>query len=252
MTAGPSTLASTPGLIGQLRSLAVRGLARMYRANEQCFVFRVRRSGAGVVSEGLSRRYTAIVLIGLASDRDREMVLSWHCRQDVCARLVRETRHAQNLGDVALTLWAATALGHPDRRAAWEHLGSLRPAERPYPVVELSWALAALCLEEAAPHAQLRDRLARRLIAAFEARSGIFPHVVGASTRGQGNLAKYSVLRGSVFFCATPTAGASNTANSNPRAEPGPRMLRRSRIGYGFSSCMSTCSSLVMGKTSGL
>ena len=53
-----------------MRSLAVRGLKRMYRHEEGLFAFRARREGAdGLILEGVSRRYTAIALIGLASEQ---------------------------------------------------------------------------------------------------------------------------------------------------------------------------------------
>lgn len=173
-------------LISRLRSLAVLGLSRMYRADQRLFVFRVRPSEQGIVAEGLSRRYTAIVLIGLAREEKQvvSFVLGGHGLDEVCARLIQEVSQLDNLGDVSLVSWAACATGHRQRRLALDRLVELRPAERPYPVVEVSWALTALCAHLEERTEGLRERLARRLIASFEERSGMFPHIVGGSLAG--------------------------------------------------------------------
>ena len=57
-----------PTSCDRLRALAFAGLPRMYSPAQKRFVFRLRRTRTGVVSEGLSRRYTAITLIGLAEE----------------------------------------------------------------------------------------------------------------------------------------------------------------------------------------
>jgi hypothetical protein len=184
-TGWPLAAASGPaGIARRLRAFALRGLTRMYRQDEQSFVFRLRWRGGRVISEGFSRRYTAIVLIGLAADAEREAVLSSRSLQRVCARLIGRIGNAENLGDVALAVWAAGALRHPDREAALKRLRELRPETGPRPVVELAWALDALCLDEMEPAADLRAQLARRLIASFHTRSAMFPHVVGADGAG--------------------------------------------------------------------
>jgi hypothetical protein len=171
------------GLVPRLRALALRALARMYRPEDQLFVFRVRRTANGLVPEGLSRRYTAIALIGLAEAEQAvaTSVLAGHRPWDVCGRLIAHAARAQNLGDVALILWAARAVSYPDRRLAWQRLMELGPEERPYPTVEVAWALAALCVDRSAPVGDLRERLARRLVQSFHQRSSLFPHVVGQS-----------------------------------------------------------------------
>jgi hypothetical protein len=56
-------------LMARLRPLALRSLGRMYRPDERLFVFRVRAAGRDVVAEGLSRRYSAISVIGMAEDQ---------------------------------------------------------------------------------------------------------------------------------------------------------------------------------------
>jgi hypothetical protein len=181
-------LAAPAPLVERLRALALSGLARMYQPEERLFVFRLRQMRSGVAAEGLSRRYSAISLIGLAGEDESAVVsvLGRHGLHDVCGRLMADVSRVDNLGDVALTLWAARAVHYSDRRGAWERLLELHPADRPYPVVELAWALAALCVDETAPAGDLRHRLARRLIASCHPRSGLFPHGGGVAARGMG------------------------------------------------------------------
>lgn len=170
----------------RLRDLAVRGLTRMYRPDEGLFAFRVRCSNEKVVLEGSSPRYTAIALIGLAGETEsvQKSVLAGVGVQDACARLVREVPRLENLGDVALVLWAACVAGHPERRSTAERLLALRPDEASHPTVEVAWALAALCADVEAPTKTLRTRLANRLIKSFEPRSGMFPHNLGGRAAG--------------------------------------------------------------------
>lgn len=167
-------------LVTRLRALSLRALARMYDPAERLFVFRVRRTPDGVRREGLSSRYTAITLIGLAgeSPADVASILGGHTREEVAKGLVARAASSTNLGDVALTLWAAKALGVP-REAALARLLELGPAERPYPTVEVAWSLSALSLDPEAPAGNLRDRLAARLRTAAGP-AGTFPHVLGA------------------------------------------------------------------------
>jgi hypothetical protein len=50
--------------------------------------------------------------------------------------------------------------------------------------VDVAWALMALCNDLDAPAGALRHRLARRLIASFDAGAATFPHVLGARPGG--------------------------------------------------------------------
>jgi hypothetical protein len=179
-----STLHAPVTLVSTLRDLAIRGLARMYRPNEKLFAFRVRRIGKEHILEGSSHRYTAIALIGLAAEEKavQASVLARTGVGEVCARLVRDRDRLENLGDVALVLWAACATGYQDRRSLVERLIALRPSEAAHPTVEVAWTLAALCAEFDAPLGSLRRQLASRLITSFEPHSGMFPHHLGGQT----------------------------------------------------------------------
>ena len=54
-------------IVRKLRSIAIHALARMYRPEEKLFAFRLRKNGNGEALEGVSHRYTPMVLIGLAA-----------------------------------------------------------------------------------------------------------------------------------------------------------------------------------------
>ncbi len=170
----------------RLRSLAIESLGRMFDRRRGLFHFCVRQTPAGIVPEGVSRRYTAISLIGLAGEETAAVrdALSGEDAATVYGRLLEDTPRDTNLGDVALTLWAGVALGHRDAGRAAERLRSLRPEEGAHPTVELSWALAALCNAGHAQDAGLRGSVARKLLASFRPESGIFPHVAGNAGRG--------------------------------------------------------------------
>ena len=165
--------------IPPLRSLAVRSLERMYRPDQRLFAFRLGREAGRDVLEGVSWRYTATALIGLAGETDEiaAAVLHGQAPGDVCGGLIDQIGRLDDLGEVALTAWAARALHHPDARRAVDRLKEMGPVEGPWPTVELAWALTALCIEGGQPTDQaLADALAQRLLSSFNAKSGLFPH----------------------------------------------------------------------------
>ncbi len=166
-------------VVQQLRSIAVHSLARMYRPEERLFAFRLRRNGQGEVLEGVSRRYTATVLIGLAGE-DKHIaaeVLGSHSREDLYKRLLDDIEESQELGEIALTTWAARMFQHPRARRAVDTLKRMNPASGEYSTIELSWALTALVIggSEATDMA-LAERIADTLMGSFRQESGLFPH----------------------------------------------------------------------------
>ena len=151
----------------ELRRLAAGALARMYRPAEAMFAFRCRRTPHGPVVEGTSRRYTCTALVALAHEAPavRQQVLGGRSVDDLCERMVKAVGSAEDLGEVALALWAARALHHGHASDALARLGALVASDRPWPTVELSWALSALTAEDdATGDAALAERLARRLV----------------------------------------------------------------------------------------
>lgn len=181
-----------PGLTPKLRRLALTGLPRMYRPDEQTFVFRLRREGPGVVSEGLSPRYTAITLIGLAAvgPEAARRVLG-QAPEAVCGRLARNAATSPNLGDVALTLWALCAQRYGDREAVRRRLRELDPASGAHPTVEVAWSLTALCADSVAEAAETRQRLAQRLTESARP-AGVFPHRLGSDGGMRGHVACFA------------------------------------------------------------
>jgi len=181
----PDSLNRT-GMIPRLRELAIHGLERMYLPEKKLFVFRTRRAMDGIISEGFSRRYTAIALIGLAGEEKKllESVLAGHNLQMVCERLKEEAGHVDNPGDAALILWAACATGYPDRREIRKRLLDLLSVDKAHPVVEVSWALDALCMNRESRDSDLIRGLAQRLSSSFNERSSVFPHVLGENNNG--------------------------------------------------------------------
>lgn len=177
----------------RLRSLALRGLKRMYRREEGLFAFRARRDSTdGLILEGVSRRYTAIALIGLASEQPDVSVdvLGVGEAGRACRRLVDDVGEVNNLGDAALTLWAALALKDETAGRALDRLIELRPVEGAHPTVEVAWCLTALVVDATLRQEQseLARQVADRLIRSFVSRSGVFPHwprgVRGSFLRG--------------------------------------------------------------------
>ncbi len=151
----------------------------MYRPEEKLFAFRLRKNGQGEVLEGVSRRYTATALIGLAGEDKHiaEAVLGKHSPQDVCEKLISDLEKSQELGEVALMTWAARMLQHPHTNRVVEVLRRMEPESRRYPTMELSWALTALVIDGCeATNMVLAERIADVLMDSFQRSSGLFQH----------------------------------------------------------------------------
>ena len=172
-------LAGLRQLVEQLRALAVPALGRMYRPEERVFAFRIRRTPAGNVLEGISRRYTAIALLGLATEDERAAAEALHGQSvhDVCGHLVRSVQGARDLGEVALALWAARVLDHPAARDALQYLQAMAPATGPYSTVELAWCLTALLVKGGSARDEgLAAALTTRLLSLYSPVSSLFAH----------------------------------------------------------------------------
>lgn len=209
----------------QLRAMSYRGLARMYSPADRLFVFRVRRTNAGTVQEGLSPRYTAISLIGLADATEAEtaVALGVHTRGEVLASLVGALSQRENLGDIALTTLAAGLMGSREVPALVERLGALGPAHLEHPVVEIAWALSALSDVRNTGAEGLRDQIASRLMSVFSTQSELFPHIAGGIANARSHVTCFADLIYPIQALAKYAA-----ATGNPRAlEMSARCARR-------------------------
>jgi len=175
--------------VRRMRGLALDALARMYLPDKQAFVYRLRQDGRNARPEGESARYTAIVLIGLAGEPASSVRAALHgdAIADVCQRLIEQAVDATpgNLGDVALTYWAARALDHQDASRALTRLEQMMREARMHETVEIAWAVSALCQTvEQDRAAELRDEALRRLLTAYRAEARLFAHWTGDDGSG--------------------------------------------------------------------
>jgi hypothetical protein len=180
----------------QLRAMSFRGLARMYSPADHMFVFCVRRTPSGTNAEGLSPRYTAITLIGLAGEREADIarVLGPDSPELVLRTLIDALGERENLGDIALAAFAASLMKSTTVATLIERVARLGPADQVHPVVEVAWALTAMS-ETSVPEAvRLRPRIAERLMAAFNPQSELFPHMTGKPAGARSHVACFADL----------------------------------------------------------
>jgi hypothetical protein len=182
--------------VDRLRPMSVRGLGRMFDGNREVFVFRVRRTADGIRQEGLSPRYTAITLLGMAhlDDRDTQAILGTVSRERVCSTLLQHAATSTNLGDVALSLWAGFECGSNQLEPVLRRLGELKPADEQHPTVEVAWTLSALSDYDDQSVRSLRDRVAQRLMSAYSTQSRLFPHMVDPARAGRSHVACFADL----------------------------------------------------------
>lgn len=210
VAAAASNMTST---LRQLRAMSFRGLARMYSSADRLFVFRLRRAASGAIVEGLSPRYTAITLIGLAGERDADVtsVLGSDSQAEVLRSLVAALGIRNNLGDVALTMLAASLMESDETGALLDRLRNLDPAQREHPVVEVAWSLTALSAVDLPAAVQLRERVAERLMSAFNDQSELFPHAIGSVSGARSHIACFADLIYPIQALAKYAAASGDT-----------------------------------------
>ena len=182
--------------LARVRPVALQSLAAMYNPDDRLFAFRLEPGASGLSRSGISPRYTAITLIGLAEEPADTVrtVLGGHAVTDVCQKLAHLAPRMGNLGDVALTLWALHALGVQDLAAVESRLIELDPVTCDHPTVEVAWALVAACGSGAPGLVALRGPLAERLMAAVHPTSLLYPHLLGRQPRGRSHVCCYADL----------------------------------------------------------
>ncbi len=171
-----------------LRALALEALGRMYRSDRGLFAFRLRGPSDRELLEGESRRYTAIALIGLSTQDEAtgRGVLGGESACDVCRRLLDGVSDSENLGDVALVLWAALALHIDEAGRACDRMRVLQPCDGSHPTVELAWALTSLAVDAGFGETEerLRHDIAEMLLSSFVSASEMFSHWPTGANRG--------------------------------------------------------------------
>ena len=177
----PADTAVEPdALIDRLRRMAQVSLPRMYSPSAGRCVFTVRREGTRLVPDGVSDRYTAIALIGLAADGLERWTLPFD-PVDLADTLVGGLPESDNLGDAALVAWAARAVG-ADTASAWEHVARLFNKRTAHPTVEVAWALAASVIDKSHAAPTLRQSFAAAVMQAWNPQSGLFGHTAGGGS----------------------------------------------------------------------
>ncbi|WNI14424.1 hypothetical protein [Actinacidiphila sp. ITFR-21] len=174
-------------LAERLLALAEAGLPAMYLPDQDTFVFtRAARpapdGGWTLESRGVSTRYAAITALGvrlLPEDRQRA-ALGGHTAEEFAGLLVERLPQVTNLGDAALTAWAAAETGHPKLADALDRVAALDAADGPRYTVEAAWVLSALAAARHSVDVEQRIAAARdRLLAARIGGSPLFPHATG-------------------------------------------------------------------------
>lgn len=155
----------------------------MYHPAAGMYAFRLRRGADGRSAtdqlEGVSYRYTAIVLIAAAEEAPeiQNAMLAGTNVDSLCQKLAGHLNATQDPGEVALTLWALRRWSHPAAKAAYSRLAAMQPATADLPTVELAWAVSALVVPGGDPTDQaMADRLFQRLLASQHPTSGLFSH----------------------------------------------------------------------------
>lgn len=180
---GPADVA----LLDRLMRLAMDGLGRMYRPEEDIYCFTrafTREADGGLRHEtrGISLRYSAIVALGthFLPEADQRRVLGGQSLDEFISGLVKRLSDGTNLGDAALVAWATAQSRHPMLSQAITRLRGLDRLSAPEYVVEIAWVVAALA--SARDQLNVEDYLAparARLLGSIRPGSPVFPHVTG-------------------------------------------------------------------------
>ncbi len=134
--------------ICELNRMSLQGLVPMFVAQKQIFCYRLVRTPQGMVSEGLSPRYTIMTLLGLR-ELERTGARTPFDADAICASFLRDTSWIQGAGDLGLLIWLV-AVFSPDQLDALFQRYNLQTALDRYADVreartmELAWFLAGL------------------------------------------------------------------------------------------------------------
>lgn len=132
----------------ELNRMALRGLVPMFVAEKQLFCYRLIHTSQGMVSEGLSPRYTIMTLLGL-HELERTGARSPFDVNAIYASFARDMSWIHGAGDLGLLIWLTAAFA-PDqidglfRRCNLETALDRYADAREARTMELAWFLAGL------------------------------------------------------------------------------------------------------------
>lgn len=191
----PATLVN----IGELNSLAAAGLVPMFHTRKGLFCYRLMRTNAGLVSDGLSHRYTLITLLGLARYEQEGGRSPVPVRATLEAMLAH-TDWLDNVGDLGLLLWTCAVVAPEHMSQLFEKLRPWEALER-FPdgrerrTMELAWLLTGLAYgAQVDPECAARGEVAARqlywILNLSQGAGGAFPHLsrrrnLGAALRAR-------------------------------------------------------------------
>ena len=99
--------------ICELNRMSVRGLVPMFVEKKQLFCYRLVRTSQGMVSEGLSPRYTIMTLLGLRELERTGAHTPFDCNA-IFNSFMQDMTWIQGAGDLGLFIWL-TAVFAPDQ-----------------------------------------------------------------------------------------------------------------------------------------
>jgi hypothetical protein len=192
------------GVIQRLNTLAVNGLVPMFDPEKQLFCFKLQRTAAGLVREGISPRYTAITLMGLHR-LEQSGGTSPIDIQQVFDVLMADTKWIDNIGDLGLLHWLC-ALVAPNRLEEFSRRHDIKNALTRFPeasqrhTMYLSWFLTGLSHQGLARPEMVPDtrELAAetcRTILRNQGKQGIFGHLAadkGLSGMTRGKMGSFA------------------------------------------------------------
>ncbi|MCH8302032.1 MAG: hypothetical protein IH912_04705, partial [Proteobacteria bacterium] len=170
---------SLTDLVNRLVDVSTRGLPGMYHDDRRVFAHTRVRTERGLELRGVSPRYGAIAILGLRHvDKEIQIAtLGGETVQEFVARQVANIDSLDNLGDVALTTWAAAECKIPDLPRALERLRVLWGQSTNTFTVEAAWTLSALVAAGSHNDSDATaDQVWASLEAAFCDVGSVFPH----------------------------------------------------------------------------
>jgi hypothetical protein len=167
-------------LIYKMLDISEAGLPLMFDKGKKTFYFTRKKQSEGTTSPlGESFRYGAITLLALShlnADKQKK-ILCGNSPEEFLDMMLESLNSNTNLGDAALTVWAACSHKHPKSRKGVDALRQIiSKTDRIY-TVEGAWALSAFSSTAGLVDTS-RDaaKICTKLLDVFSFQSGIFPH----------------------------------------------------------------------------